>query len=416
MSTSSHPDWRNLLAGAAPSDRLGEATLATGAADIAVKKTSARPKTFIVKWLMFAAGLGSAVYFKLGGTFGYSEVFIFGVSVFLILYIKQFIRPYLYLALAAVAWVAGIFIADLLNQADIGDTVKLVGSVLLLTVNVYGLLQMMRISPESAIYFVTGNGISNLLQFYFLPPPLMAAEYASNFNDNLDVRLTWIAITHFLPCISLAALLWFKNMKKTALSLVLLAGFGTLYLGSRAYFLVAVISIFLLFSAIKDKKLADSGRKNGLMFAAIALGLLVAGFSYRFLAVSGALGEYAQDKYAWQSETEGVGILSGRIDFIEGLYAIYLNPIVGYGSYASENNGISQDLYRILGITSIEPRESMPNHSHILGAWVYSGLLSLPLWMYIVALVLKALGRVIDSSYAGFFVPFALVVLWNIFF
>jgi predicted membrane protein len=58
----------------------------------------------------------------------------------------------------------------------------------------------------------------------------------------------------------------------------------------------------------------------------------------------------------------------------------------------------------------------MPNHSHILGAWVYSGLLSLPLWMYIVALVLKALGRVIDSSYAGFFVPFALVVLWNIFF
>ncbi len=117
-------------------------------------------------YLMLLAGMGSSVYFKFGGTFGFSEIGIFVYSIFNFIYIRKLSKEYCTLIILAIAWLSGIFIADLMNQVKLEDTLKLTGSVFLIIINIYGIFQILKASPKSAYYFVMGNGISNVLQFY----------------------------------------------------------------------------------------------------------------------------------------------------------------------------------------------------------------------------------------------------------
>ena len=373
----------------------------------------------------FLVGLGSAVYVKSFGTFGYSEPIIVIYALVMLFKEKQISAQYFKLTLAALAWLAGIFLADLVNEVNIFNTLKLSGTVVLILLNSLGYYFIISKSSRATFYFILGNGISYLIQFYWLPPPLMAEDYASNFNDNLDVKLTWVALTHFIPCIAVASIFWCKGWKNISVLLILIASVGTLLLGSRAYFLVGVVTSFWLLYLkhrkpifLKLKSLSRGHSKKSLtrLVIMLMLALLVSANSYSFLARSGALGEYAKEKYISQAETQSIGLASGRIGFLEGLYAVYLNPIVGYGSFASDNKGISAELFKLLGVDTIEARDEMPNHSHILGAWVYSGILALPFWLLIMFYVGRLLVNTRDDVYMAIIIPYSLLLFWNLMF
>ncbi|MCT2533603.1 hypothetical protein N2488_10455 [SAR92 clade bacterium H231] len=373
----------------------------------------------------FLVGLGSAVYVKAFGTFGYSEPILVIYVLVVLLKEKRISAQYFKIMLASLAWLAGIFLSDLVNEVNVFDTLKLSGTVVLILLNILGYYFIISKSSRAAFYFILGNGISYLMQFYLLPPPLMAGEYGSNFNDNLDVKLTWVAITHFIPCLAVTSVLWCKGWKNISLLLILIASGGTLLLGSRAYFLIGIVTIFWLlhlkrrkpiFSKLKPLRRGRSTKSLASLVILLMLALLVSVYSYSFLASSGALGEYSQQKYVTQSQIQSLGLASGRVDFIEGLYAIYLNPILGYGSFASDNNGITVELFKLLGVTTIEARDGMPNHSHILGAWVYSGILALPFWLITAFYVWRLLLRTKDDVYTAIVIPYSLLFFWNFLF
>lgn len=381
-------------------------------------------KNPITNLASFLSGLFGVIFIKAFGTFSLAEPLLIAVVAFRLLSGLKIPSVFSKLALFSGLWLLGVFISDLFNQSDEQQTIKMLGVVILFYLNTLGLYILLNENTQGRILFLIGLAISYLLQFYYFPPPLMAEDFASNFNGAEHVYLTWVAITHFLSAIALAAVAWSLGYQRLSALLLLAASFATLYLGSRAFFLIGVIAtagLFYAHSASKRGTAIESifRMKKSTMIkgsAGIVLLMMIATLLYGYLAQEGVLGDFAQHKYQSQKEVETFGLASGRIDFFESLYAISKNPFLGYGSYANDGGEASREFYSILGISSLEPRDYLPNHSHLLGTWTYSGLLALPMWIYLIALSIKASFHSRTYNEFGILLPYSLLALWNILF
>jgi hypothetical protein len=222
---------------------------------------------------------------------------------------------------------------------------------------------------------------------------------------------------------SLAGVLWYMGWVKTSVFIIFVAAVASLYLGSRAYFLIGLFSTFFLFL------LARSGEENITFRKLSGIKLLkfvfyiflitfLASVIYKEAALSGLLGDFAYEKYLSQSSVKGLGLASGRLDFFESVYAVVNSPIVGYGSYAIDDVHIRANFASAFGLPVPQKAEGelIPCHSHILGAWVWSGLLSVPFWVMLINKIIRSLFVVHDFRLLGICIPFALFLMWHILF
>jgi hypothetical protein len=142
---------------------------------------------------------------------------------------------------------------------------------------------------------------------------------------------------------------------------------------------------------------------------------------YDFSARNGLLDESELYKYEKQGQSK-IGILSGRGDFIIGILAATDAPLLGHGSYAEDKSNYKLLNQLLLDVDEspsiIKGRELIPSHSHLIGAWVFSGFLGLVFWLYIIWIHLRYINRF--SFYMNrFWIPFLYLVmlcLWNILF
>jgi hypothetical protein len=146
---------------------------------------------------------------------------------------------------------------------------------------------------------------------------------------------------------------------------------------------------------------------------------------YGELALRGYLGEKAESKYIMQSEGRFGLIISGRINVVGAMLALADSPIIGYGSWADDNNGY---FYRAFELLGYDPKEvatdqtlydnRIPTHSYILEAWVEHGLLAAGFWFFTLWFMVRFIKRV------PFMEPTLMLVmcvqfwlfLWNMFF
>jgi hypothetical protein len=377
------------------------------------------PKIPILRlnFLLFLIGLGGAVYMKGYGTFAYSEPVLASMGLVLMLSrgIPKSLKNFLFVTLL---WVTGIVLSGMYNQVDISNTIKLVGAVLLFYFDILSFYFLFRRVPEGAIYFVAGNMISYLIQFYYLPPPLVKEDFDNNFNDAEHVINTWIALTHYVAAISLSGILWFFGKMRLSILVMLIASAGALYLGSRAYFLTGFISsVLMCFAFFRPNVDGIFSRINLVkVLSLIALSTVAANSIYKEAAISGMLGEYAYYKYEVQSEVEGFGVSSGRMDFFVSLYAIARSPLLGYGANAPDNDGIQSDFYKLVGLNSMDVKADVPNHSHILGAWIWSGILSVPFWIFILQKIYNGFLSLRNHRLSCVCISYTIFALWHILF
>ena len=116
--------------------------------------------------------------------------------------------------------------------------------------------------------------------------------------------------------------------------------------------------------------------------------------------------------------------MSGRRDFLVSLYAGCHSPIFGYGSYAEDEENFKEQV-----ICKIENPENawkylghgsrmLKGHSYILGAWVYSGVLGLVFWMYVLVMIVRFLWARIRqlNEMSVFYLLLSGFMIWNILF
>ena len=130
---------------------------------------------------------------------------------------------------------------------------------------------------------------------------------------------------------------------------------------------------------------------------------------YRVAAVQGWLGEEALNKYEQQTKG-GTGVmallLGGRMESFCGLVACVDNPIVGFGPWASDENGYtakylidygthedfedyvkSRELALAYGKTS----HMIPAHAYITEFWLWYGVFGLLFWIYVIFVLIRYL-------------------------
>lgn len=133
----------------------------------------------------------------------------------------------------------------------------------------------------------------------------------------------------------------------------------------------------------------------------IALFCGLAIFSFYSYAVSHDwLGQHAAERIE-RMQVRGYGkvldtLIGSRPQFLISTYAIAKRPIVGYGSWP-QNCGfirLFKEEQRMLGISEpvglgYQKKKDtsaiclIPSHSHLLGAWLWAGLMAVPVWLYI---------------------------------
>ena len=218
-----------------------------------------------------------------------------------------------------------------------------------------------------------------------------------------------------------------------AVIIVCLLGSGG---SGRAAALCALVTCFFLVFGAKTAHGMRMLKKN-MIFVLIALMVvaLVGKQIYQGLAERGVLGESGTKKFEQQTK-QGSGVISmliaGRGEFFAGIYCAIRKPIIGYGPWAIDWNGLGGEFIREYGSsedyenylryqTSSTPYRKLsliPSHSSIVGFWTWYGIFGLLLWLYILRLYWKTI-TVYFSSYPPWFGCVATILptaVWDAFF
>ena len=220
---------------------------------------------------------------------------------------------------------------------------------------------------------------------------------------------------------------------------ILLAVFSIVATGSgRSLALVSLMGVFGVILAGKSAKRMQRIGKNLWIYVGIALvGALLFKSVYMNLAKHGKLSEAQVRKY--EAQTSGgtkTGalhfIMSGRVEFFAGLYAACKHPIIGYGPWPVDQNGL---YYEFLGkygdVEDFElfdriqqtQRKSgrftwLPSHSIIVEFWQWFGIFGLILWLYIMWHIYLYFRRYIACvpQWFGFLALYTPTAIWHILF
>jgi hypothetical protein len=272
------------------------------------------------------------------------------------------------------------------------------------------------------------------LVFYAIGSIVMARlqPFAAALKEERGVQWKW----GYSPgCILLAVLIscYLIAHRKEAFALFVLLGINSINLlyNYRSAFLELLVTTVLVVPIIPERigRLRLLPQKNNLLRVAIVAALaLVGGWSanqgVHLATQSGLLSEEARRKNETEAEAGNL-LFGGRPEFFIGLRAAMDSPFLGHGSWASDIKyaEMMADMNHVSGGAAMEiEREAggvIPTHSHIIGAWVFAGILGTLFWAYLFWLVLRAIAVVairrppLAPAYAWLLVSYCWAILFS---
>lgn len=368
----------------------------------------------------FFIGLFSFIPLRIIGLAYVSEVFLFLIFFFVSKNYFKTLKKIDFKAIGyLILWFIGCVFASYYNNTSQLDFFKGTFTIISLIIIYISLNNYKNLSPSFYLYFILGQFFSILILNMFFNNLLLLDNIEN--NGLMFGFLKTFFIISFPLGLYLMSKYYSTKEKRKFYILLLIYSFGALIIGSRNQFLVFSIVFVLFYFNYK--------RINAKMIIPFLISLLVIYQIYYQLASSNYLGEYAYSKLVNQANSR-IGIFSGRATLIESLLAIYENPIIGYGPYSFDYTDIKVRVYNFIYNKNISASEYLyynpssmdqhyvPRHSYILGAWVFSGILSVPFWVFYTRQVYKSIIYALKytNKYKFLVITCAIFMLWNIFF
>lgn len=367
---------------------------------------------------VFFVGLMTFFKFRILGTFYGNEIVIY-VSYFFINWtiFKENPKVCLLIKMAFV-WLAGVIIADLWNDTNTTDALKGAFSVIFMIMLIPFIYWALYDNQKRLLYYIIGAGIATIIRYH-------TGGALELVEDSLEDLLIWRVYFYYLGAIAIAGLLYLRGYKKISYITIVSYGFWALFFASRNVFLAQTlaVSVLLFIDTNKNNDLlerASSFRRSIVqLIVVLCIGLFAVDVIYESLAADGTLGERVYEKYMMQKHAKG-GLASGRGDSFVSTVLIIENPIVGYGSYAIDHQGLAIKLAHEYDLEyEGDTFDQLPGHSHILGAWVYHGILGFVFWAFVLFYLLKVLlsGNLLkEPSLLGIRIYLFMYNMWNILF
>ena len=399
-------------------------------------------------WL-FLLGLFSATQIRVVGSIGISELLVYVLAPFVFMRDYQKLKhdkfmPILFLAMSAMV---GCVIACWHNSTPIPAALRgfaTAYSVFAIPVVLHGLLRNNIMGFRWMLLGMAISGIITIFAFYnsaeLAKSTGMAADTTSDLRSG---ELFWLSHFGAWPILPVQGWYLATPMPYAIIAPLIMTGYTIFVSASgRSAILTALLASVLILLGGKNRKRLRQLQKNIVYVGILCVVVLGAMASlYKYAGKAGLLNKQAQQKYENQMKIKTKGfsplkmIMAGRLEFFVGLYECLQSPIIGYGPWAIDTEGIYEEFLRKYG----DPEDYddytkyqhylarayytrsyvlIGGHSHILQFWLSYGILGLPYWLYVIYLIIQFFRRYLSvcPQFYGFFIVFSSSFLWDVFF
>lgn len=395
---------------------------------------------FNKKYIAFFIGLFSYTQVRVVGTFAISEIIIFIFTIYFLLTnpipIQRMFKSkrMLSLLILCILWILSIFFSDQINESVTLMSIKGIGAVIPLFFIFIFFYWLLYDNLSVMQFFLWGTAISFFISLFIFTNTALQYVVDSSGAESLSETSIFdrLIVGVWGRLISAFSFQYFSTHPVFVIILQAFAAFYALFEGSRAPFLVGIITVLILIyfkkyskaNVLNIKIISFIRRRIPFLITLIVIGFFLAMNIYSFVAERGYLGEANMRKYERQSKSK-LGLLSGRGEFVSAYLAISDAPILGHGSYAKDEDGYAVAAAQITGDTEYLDylidnvgEEYIPTHSHLSGAWVQNGVLGAVFWIYCLFILIKYLLRYIYiiPKWIAYTLPAVFSMIWQILF
>lgn len=317
-------------------------------------------------------------------------------------------------------WLAGQMISDMYRHTATLDWIRGDAAIIFFGLDLLGLAVLLRKNERRKAIFLTGIALGTIL-FTFLNPSTYAIDEPWKFGYATGV----IYLTVLISCFFYARRMYVIS----ALLIMGIAGVNLLenYRGPVGGLLLIIPLVFpIIPEGFGKLKIMPS--KGGVLRVAVLLVLALgavwtAGKLVDYVTSAGLISEEARAKN--ETEKKGGSLLGGRPEIQVSLQAVKDSPIVGYGSWPQDpkylemliNIQAEQGVVESDDMSAFET-DYIPTHSHLMGAWVWAGILGAAFWFYILWLTVRATIRValIRPPLAPIYAALVTGMFWQVMF
>ncbi|MCS7465470.1 hypothetical protein NZK35_02155 [Stieleria sp. ICT_E10.1] len=367
--------------------------------------------------LAFAVGLTLETEYEFIGTLRISEIMLLVYLIIMLPFgkVKElFATPFAVpVASLGLLWLGSQFISDMANHTSRVNLLKGHANIGMILVSVAAFVVLFKPDPNRFASYLLGLFFCRIInRLRGVVDETATTEYWDRF------------IASWASCGLILLMLFLLHRKYRGSYVALLTipyGCASIIFGGRSHGLAYLLTgVGLWYGTRGGPKDFLNYTRRQFMWGGVAL--FVAAFLvfqvYVFFGLSGVLGDKARMQLRASSNPYNpIAVVSaGRGGLQVAFEAIADRPILGHGSKAYNRKYITRAMRET---TSEEYLRSIPVHSCIFGAWVFSGILGVPFWIAILWIHVLFFRSAINSDHPQFVLLSAFLLVegvWNIFF
>ncbi len=342
-----------------------------------------------------AIGLTASATVHFVGDLPISEVILVALlPVILAVHGRRVFRPeYKTLFVLLGLWLFGQWVSDIYRHTATLNWVRGDAAIFFLGLDLLGLVALLTMNDRRKTLFLAGTAIGSIW-VTFLRPSEFAQDQPWKFGYATGVITLVLLISSF----------FYARRRYIAAGLLILgiAGVNLLenYRGPVGQLLIVIALEFPLvpeqFGRLRILP-RSAGAARVAVLLVLSLGAAwVAGRLVNFDTSAGLVSEEAREKNEAEQKA-GSLLLGGRPEIQVSLQAVKDSPILGYGSWPQDPKYVEMlfDIELEQGVFDSSDMSEfetyyIPTHSHLMGAWVWAGILGAAFWFYILWLTARA--------------------------
>lgn len=372
-------------------------------------------------------GLGTSFTVHFVGELYVAEIqLLVAFTALLFLRGRRAFRPEFKMVYALMAvWLLGQTIADVYNHISAVDRMRGAAAIVFFAIDLAAFSILIGHNEKRKTYYLLGLAAGALLSIRLQPEHVMASneQFPWKFGYAYGTILAVVLVSSY----------FYARRRYTVSALLVLGICGVnVFMNYRSPVLQLLLTLAAVYPIIPERLgpiqiLPRAHVARLLVLAFLALGAAAAANEVvKFVTRTGYIGEEAQEKNESQ-EKAGNLLLGGRPEFKIGLRAALDSPLIGHGSWAKDPKYFEMLFDEMVETgAEVEPDRGdilsdiplIPGHSHIVTAWIWSGIAGLIFWVYMIWFVLRGLVPVaiLRPPLAPMYIYLLIVMSWDIFF
>lgn len=345
--------------------------------------------------IAFLLGLGSRLNVRLIGYLPFSELAILLVTPFLVpqLTSRNVLKRTGWILPLAAAWLLSLIVSDAYRETMWSLSARGIARIVVfMTAIPFGVYFLRRATYDKLLWFTVGAIPSNVLSAYVFRSGVHEGRELVYGKALIDWQTHWSGLAGLVA--GLAMLLLYKRGHAYAYAISFGMGLLNIFKASRSVGAILILGPLVTIAYNTLSTGVPSSRRRIRTFGLALLAIATCIFSillflaYDYAAKEQMLGDREFARHQLQSRSAFGLFVGGRPSLVSAYLAISQSPFIGYGSWPLDKWEFNAKAMELAGY-KLNPAmykigyPLIDSHSHVLQAWVESGIFGAIFWVYI---------------------------------